>query len=55
MQFGQLIKYNVRNIFFKNDAENDAGRLDLDLFLFANEGFYKVKASGRHLIFNIFW
>ena len=27
MKFGQLIKYNVRNIFFKNHAENEAGRL----------------------------
>ena len=22
MKFGQLIKYNVRNVFFKNQAEN---------------------------------
>ena len=34
MKFGQLIEYNKRNIFFKNYAENEAGRLDSDLFLF---------------------
>ena len=27
MKFYQLIKYNVRSIFFKNQAENDAGIL----------------------------
>ena len=35
MKPGQLIKYNKRNIFFfKNYAENEAGRLVPDLFLF---------------------
>ena len=33
IKFRQLIKYNVRIFFFKNYAENDAGRLDPDLFL----------------------
>ena len=32
MKFGQVIEYN--NIFFKNHAENEAGRLVLDLFMF---------------------
>ena len=27
MKFGQLTEYNVRNIYFKNHAENDTGRL----------------------------
>ena len=27
MKFGQLIKYSVRDIFFKNYAENDVGKL----------------------------
>ena len=27
MKFGQLTEYNVRNIYFKNHAENDPGRL----------------------------
>ena len=34
MKFGQLVEYNKRNIFLKNYAENDSGRLVPDLFLF---------------------
>ena len=34
MNFGQLIEYNKRNIFFKNYVENEARRLVPDLFLF---------------------
>ena len=34
MKFGQLIEYNKRNFSFKNYAENEAGRLVPDLFLF---------------------
>ena len=34
-KFGQLIKYNKRNIFFfKNYAEDEVAGLVLDLFLF---------------------
>ena len=39
----QLIKYNMRNIFNKNHAENDAGR-----------PFFQVKSSDQHLSFNMF-
>ena len=34
MKLGQLIEHSKRNIFFKNFAENEAGRLVLDHFLF---------------------
>ena len=34
MKFGQLIKYNVRNVFLKDHTENDTARLVPDLFLF---------------------
>ena len=34
MKFGQLIEFNVRNVFLKNDGENGAGRLVPDLFMF---------------------
>ena len=34
MEFGQLIEYNKRNIFFRSYAENEAGRLVPDLSLF---------------------
>ena len=34
MKFGQLLEYNKEIFFFKNYAENVAGRLVPDLFLF---------------------
>ena len=34
MKFGQLIEYNQINTYLKNYAENEAGRLVPDLFLF---------------------
>ena len=34
MKLGQLLEYNKRKIFFKNYAENEAGRLVPDIFLF---------------------
>ena len=34
IRFGQLMEYNVSNVFFKNHAENEARRLVSDLFLF---------------------
>ena len=45
----------TREIFsFKNHAENDAGRLVPDLFLFLKKALYEVKASDLQLSFNIF-
>ena len=35
MKFGQFIEYKKINIFFKNYAENEAGRQVQDLFLSA--------------------
>ena len=32
MKFGQLIEYNKINIFLQNHAENEMGRLVVDLF-----------------------
>ena len=40
--------------FFKNNAENEAGRLVPDLFLFFKKALYEVKASGLQLSFNHF-
>ena len=54
MKFGQLIEYNKRNIFFNNHAENEAGRLVPDLFLFLKKALCKVKTSGLLLVFTIF-
>ena len=42
------------NNFFKNHAENEAGRLDLDLFLFFKTALYELQARGLQLSFNIF-
>ena len=41
--------------FFRNHGANGAGALVPDLFCFLKKAFYKVKASGQHLSFNIFW
>ena len=51
MKFGQLIARKI--FFFKNHAENEAGRLVPILFLFFKKALYKVKASGLQLRFNI--
>ena len=37
VKIGQLIEYKVRNIFPKNDLENEAGILVPDLFLFSKK------------------
>ena len=45
----------ARQIFFyKNHAENEAGRIVSDLFLLFKKAFYEVKASGLQLSFDIF-
>ena len=55
MKLGQLIKHNKGNIFLKNYAQNEAGRLVLDLFLFFKKAKCEVKAGGLQFSFNIFW
>ena len=54
MKFGQLVKYNVRKFFFKNQAENEAGRIVHDLFLSFKKALYEVKAIGQNLSFDMF-
>ena len=54
MKFGQLIECDKKKFFFQSHAENEAGRLVLDLFLFFKKTLYEVKASGLRLSFNIF-
>ena len=39
--------------YFKNHAENEAGRLVPDLFLIFEKALYEVKVSGLHLGFTI--
>ena len=55
MKFGQLIEYNGRNIFAKNYAADETGRLVAGTFLIFKKALYNLKASGQHLNFNIFW
>ena len=45
MKFGQFVEYNKRNIFLH--AENEAGRLVPDLFLFLKKASCAVKASAQ--------
>ena len=54
MKLGPLIECNKINIFHQNHAENEAGRLVLDLFLFFKKALYVVKATGLQLSFDIF-
>ena len=54
MKIGQLIDIPRKTVFFKNHAENEAGRLVSDLLLF-KKGLYEVKASRLQLHFNIIW
>ena len=49
MKFGQLIELKWEIFFFKNHAENVAGRLVLELFLFFEKALYKTKESFKHL------
>ena len=53
MEFGQVIDNNKRNSFFKNQAENETGKLVPDLLVF-KKALYEVKASGLQLSFNMF-
>ena len=54
MKFGQLIEFKKETFFFKNHAENEAGRLVTDLFLYFKKALYDVKSSGLQLNTNIF-
>ena len=45
MKFGQLIKYNNRNIFLKNHTQNEAVTVAPDHFLFFKKALYEVKAA----------
>ena len=57
MKFMKFDQFMPGEIFFlKNHAENHPERLVPDLFLLIKgASLYKVKASGQHLSFNIFW
>ena len=54
LKFGQVIEYNKMNIFLQNHAENEAGRLVPDLFLFFKKALYGVKTNSLQLSFNHF-
>ena len=48
MKFGQLIKYNVRNIFLKKSCRKSSRKASFRTLLL-KEALYKVKASRQHL------
>ena len=54
MKLGWLIEHPKKNIFLKNYAENEAGKIVPDRFLFFKKALYWVKASGLQLDFTIF-
>ena len=39
------MEYNKRNIFLENHAENEAGRLVPDIFLFFKKALHKVRTQ----------
>ena len=53
MKFSQLIENKREIFFFENYAENEAGRLVPDLFLFFEKLNMNVKAIGLQLSFDI--
>ena len=52
---GQLIKYNVKNIFLQKLSINEAGKLVPNQFLSSKKDLQKVKASALLVCFNMFW
>ena len=54
MKFGHLIEYPKRKFLVKSYAENEAGKLVPDCFLFFKKALYYVKASGLKLDFTVF-
>ena len=50
---GHLIDINRKFFFFKNHANNEAGRVLPDHFLVFKKALYEVKASGLQLSLNI--
>ena len=54
MKFDAVPELSKEIFFFKNHAENEAGRLVRDLFLFFKKVLYQVKASDLQLSFNHF-
>ena len=55
MKFFPVNRIQREHIFLlKNSAENDAEKLDPDVFLFSKKSLNKVKASCQQFSFNIF-
>ena len=50
-----LVTLTLETFLLKSHAENKAGRLVPDLFLFFKKSLYETKVSDQHLSFNIFW
>ena len=56
MKFGQLIEDNGINIFLQKPCRKwDRKTSSREIFLFFKIALYKIKASGQHSSFNLFW
>ena len=54
MEFGQLIKDNVRMYNLKNHAKNETGKPAPGSTLFFKKALHEIKASDQHLTLDIF-
>ena len=52
-KFGQLMKYNLKEIFFSKIMRKM--KQGDELFLFFKKALYEIKASGHDPSFNKFW
>ena len=55
MKFGQLIEYDVRNIFLQKSCGKGGRETTADLYLFFENALYELKANGQHLNLKICW
>ena len=55
MKFGNLIEYNVRDIFLQKSCRKRCFETSSRPFLFFKNTLHEVKASDQHLSVNIFW
>ena len=54
MKFGQLVEYNVRNVFLYKLCKKWS-KESSSFLLFFYKALYKVDTTGDHLGFDIFW
>ena len=55
MKFGQLTQYDVVNIFLQRSCRKWGSETSSRLLFVFEKALYKVKESGQHFSYNIFW